>query len=634
MLKRPGPVSVTDAELFDLRWDRAKADLMEPLQQLYDGAIDLDVLRDRLKALLLQKWDARPTELRVLDLQRDLSPDWFLGQDMVGYVFYTDRFCGTLRDLPGKLDHLSALGVTYAHLMPCLKPRPGDSDGGYAVMDYGEIDPRLGTMADFEAAASAMRARGISPCLDMVLNHTAKEHDWAKRARAGDPFYQAFYRMFDNDRLPRAYEETLVEIFPVQAPGSFTWYPDMGKWVWTTFNEFQWDLNWENPEVFLAVLGVILDLANRGVEVMRLDAVAFMWKRMGTICQNLPEVHDILQAIVQATRIVAPAVIHKAEAIVGPSDLVPYLGQGRHAGKVSHLAYHNNLMVQYWASLAARDTRLMTHVLAAHFPASFTHATWATYLRCHDDIGWAITEADAERFPPMTGPGHRAFLADFYNGTFPGSFAIGEDFQSNPGTGDRRTNGATASLAGLEAAEIAHDAEATELAVNRILMGHALIASFGGMPLIYMGDEIGMTNDHGYLDDPDLASDGRWMQRPRMDWDRAAAAATSNDPAGWIYRGLRHILGRRKTLAALASHVPTRIIDTGHSALFAFRREGAADTLTCVFNFTEHWQHLPTARLELAQGPAHEALSDSAIELGETLDLPPYARLWISRATT
>jgi len=621
--------------LFDLRWQRSADDMLDALTRVYGAHVDMAAFTARLHSLLEQKWAARPRDLRDLDLARDIRPDWFLSQEMVGYVFYVDRFAGTLKDVPKHIPYLQRLGVTYAHFMPCLKPRPGDSDGGYAVMDYGAINPDLGTMQEFRRVTKRLRAAGLSTCIDMVLNHTAKEHEWAVKARAGDPAYQAFYRMFDDDTLSRQYEETLVEVFPNQAPGNFTFYPEMGKWVWTTFNEYQWDLNWENPDVFLAVLGIILDLANSGAEVLRLDAVAFMWKRMGTMCQNLPEVHDLLQAIVQATRIAAPAVIHKAEAIVGPRDLVPYLGVGRHAGRESNIAYHNNLMVQYWSSLAARDTRMMSDVLARHFPESFRRASFATYIRCHDDIGWAIDDADAARFPGMSGPGHRRFLADFYAGVFPGSWARGADFQVNPETGDKRTNGSFASLAGLEAAQESGDARLIDLAVNRILMGHALIASFGGIPLIYMGDEIGLPNDHGYLENPDRAGDGRWMQRPAMDWGAAMGAEAGDDAHAHIWQGTRHILARRKATVQLAGSVPTRILHTGHPSLFTFQRLGDNATLTAVFNFTEHWQEAGGDALGLTPGQwYHDALADQpALEGHNALHLPPYGRVWLLPAT-
>ncbi|RVT85745.1 DUF3459 domain-containing protein [Rhodobacteraceae bacterium CCMM004] len=630
--------SLTDDEIFELRWHRAEADLMAPLARLYGQRMEAGVLRDRVRTLLAEKWAERPRDLRRLDLARDLNPGWFLGQEMVGYVFYVDKFAGTFADVPQHIPWLTDLGVTYVHFMPCLMPRPRPSDGGYAVMDYGRINPDLGTMDDFRAACAALRKAGISPCIDMVLNHTAKEHAWAQKAAEGDPVYQDYYWMFDSDALPRQYEETLLEIFPNQAPGNFTHYPQIGgnggKWVWTTFNEYQWDLNWENPEVFLAILGIILDLANNGAEVMRLDAVAFMWKRMGTVCQNEPEVHDILQALVQGTRVAAPAVIHKAEAIVGPHQLVPYLGTGRHTGRVSNLAYHNNLMVQFWASLAAHDTRLMTDVLARHFPERFRNAQWATYIRCHDDIGWAITEEDAERHPPMSGPGHRSYLADFYNGSFPGSWARGADFQYNPETGDRRTNGTFASLAGLERALESGDVRQIDLAVNRILMGHALIAAYGGLPLLYMGDEIGLTNDDAYRDDPLRADDGRWMQRPAMDWAHAAEAETADSPHGWILRGTRHLMAVRKATPELAGHVPSQVIDTRHPALFAVRRPGDAATVWAVFNFTDVAQHLPLDRLGIAPGtPLTDLISGHAPAMeGDRLRLSPYGRLWLRPA--
>ncbi|NCT13167.1 MAG: DUF3459 domain-containing protein [Rhodobacterales bacterium] len=631
MARKATTTGLSEAQLFDLRWARGRRDLIGPLTRLYGASHDTEVLLARLRDLLDSHWQARPADLRASDLARDIDPDWFLSEQMVAYVFYIDKFAGTLADIPARIPYLRDLGVTYAHLMPCLMPRPGASDGGYAVMDYRAINPALGTMDDFAATTAALRGAGISTCIDMVLNHTAKEHDWAMRARAGDPFYQQFYLMFDDDTLPRRYEATLPEVFPDQAPGSFTHYPDIGKWVWTTFNEYQWDLNWANPEVFLAIVDTILHLANKGVDIFRLDAVAFMWKKMGTDCQNLPQVHDIIQALVQATRVAAPGIIHKAEAIVGPHQLVPYLGKGAHAGKVAKLAYHNSLMVQFWSSLAARDTRLMTHVLRSHFPEGFDHACFATYIRCHDDIGWAITPEDAAHVPPMTGPGHRTFLADFYNGSFPGSFARGADFQTNAETGDRRTNGSFASLAGLEQALAEDDAAATDLAIARILMGHALIASFGGIPLIYMGDEIGLLNDHSYLADPARADDGRWMHRPAMDWKAVKSLAKGKSPAARLHAGTRAILAARKATPQLAGHVPTRIVDFGNPALFIFERRAEDRTLTCLFNFTETNQRVTPWGLKLDPARHYaDLLTGAPLRLTDGLiTLPPYGCLWL-----
>ncbi len=619
-----------DAEIFDLRMERSRADLFGMLERLYGARPDYPQFCAALTDALRAAWALRPTDLKRLDLRRDLEPDWFQRPGMAGYVFYLDRFNGDLEGVLAKLDWLERLGVTYVHLMPCLKPRPGDSDGGYSVMDYRAINPAYGTMATFEAVATQLRARGISLCVDFVLNHTAKEHAWAKKAAKGDPKYRDYYLMFDDDTLPKRYEESLIEVFPDNAPGSFTWYRKIGKWVWTTFNEHQWDLNWANPWVFLEMVEIMLFLANRGVDVVRLDAVAFMWKRMGTRCQSEPEVHMILQALRAASRIAAPSVIHLEEAIVAPAEMVPYLGSGEHSGKEGNLAYHNSLMVQFWGALATRETRLMTHVLQSHFPPALSNATYATYIRCHDDIGWAVTEEDA-RAVGLNGPLHRNYLADFYHGVFPGSFARGELFQYNPETNDKRNSGTFASMAGLERALAAGDLAGAEAAVHRILMGHALIASFGGIPLIYMGDEIALLNDYSYVGVPEHAHDSRWLHRPRMDWERAAAAETGGGPEARVLAGVRHILARRAATPELHAGYPTVIADTGQPGLFAFVRQAPTGSLVCIFNFTEFWATL-RHDWALPHGARlfHDALSDAEVALDEgRILLPPYARLWL-----
>ncbi len=616
------PTSADD-QLFDLRLARSAPDLFPMLEALYGARPDYPAFRDKLVKALRKGWADRPEDLKRLDLARDLEPDWFQRPGMAGYVFYIDRFNGTLQGVLDRLDYLEDLGITYVHLMPCLKPRPGDSDGGYSVMDYRQINPAFGTMADFEAVSAALRARGMSLCVDLVLNHTAKEHAWAKKAAKGDPVYQDYYLMFDTPDLPNLYEQTLVEVFPDNAPGNFTHYPDIGKWVWTTFNEHQWDLNWANPAVFLEIVEVMLFLANKGVDVLRLDAVAFMWKRLGTRCQSEPEVHMILQALRACSRIASAAVIHLEEAIVAPAEMLPYLGRGRHDGKEGNLAYHNSLMVQFWSALATRDTRLMTHVLATHFPDRLTNATYATYIRCHDDIGWAVTDEDAAAVG-LSGQAHRAFLSDFYEGSFPGTFAKGALFQVNEATGDKRISGSFASLAGI--------AQDPELAVQRILLGHALIAAWGGIPLIYMGDELALPNDDSYLQNPHHAHDSRWVHRPRMDWALAETRHKADTPSARVFRGTRAILARRAATKALHGAVPVRVVRSGNDAVLAFQRLAPTGTLLGLFNFTEHWQHLPESWVR-SQGVSafHDALSDGHVAAHDgQIVLPPYARVWLT----
>ena len=627
----PAALSDVDKLLFDLRWQRSFDDLMTPLKVLYGAHPRYEKFCVDLKALLLRQWTTRPSTLKDLDLARDLNPDWFLSEKMVGYVFYIDRFAGDLKGVLNHLDYLDQLGANYIHFMPCLKPRPGDSDGGYSVMDYRSIDPKLGTMGDFEHVTAAMRIRGMSACVDLVLNHTAKEHEWAIKAKAGNKKYQDYYWMFDTNKMPSQYEKTLVEIFPTHAPGSFTHYPKIGKWVWTTFNEHQWDLNWANPDVFLEIVDIMLNLANKGAEILRLDAVAFMWKRLGTNCQNQPEVHDLLQALRAATRVAAPALIHKAEAIVSPRDLVPYLGTGSHTGREANIAYHNNLMVQYWSSLASRDTRLMTRTLAKHFPENFRNATWGTYIRCHDDIGWAITDEDAGAIPHFSAHGHRNFLADFYSGNFAGSFAVGDVFQQNEATGDRRNSGAFASLAGLETALAKDDAGAIHLSIARILMGNALIAAFGGIPLLYMGDELGLTNDHDFGRDPAHAHDNRWMHRPVMDWSRASSVIASNEPYAQIYKGIQNIVARRKAIPAFSGLHPTTIVDLDHPQLFAFRRCGNAQAVMCICNFSEAVQTVALSKINGTNDlQLYDLLSETALGHSDGMvQIMPFGCLWL-----
>lgn len=620
-----------DPDIFDLRLDRSGSDLWPMLETLYGRHPDYEAACAELLKEMRKAWTQRPADLKTLDLKRDLEPDWFQRPDMVGYVFYIDRFARDLNGIHDKLDYLESLGVTYVHLMPCLKPRPGDSDGGYSVMDYRQINPAYGTMTDLQNLSKVLRSRGISLCVDMVLNHTAKEHAWALKARKGDLAHQDMYLMFADDTLPRAYEKDLIEIFPENAPGSFTYYDDLEKWVWTTFNAHQWDLNWANPRVFIEIAKIMMFLANKGVDVLRLDAVAFMWKRMGTRCQSEPEVHMILRALRAVTRVVAASVLHLEEAIVGPTEMLTYFGRGEHDGREGNLAYHNNLMVQYWSALATRDTRLMTHVMRSHFPENLTNATYATYIRCHDDIGWAITDEDANAVG-ITGFGHRGFLSDFYEGVFDGSFARGALFQFNEETGDKRISGTLASLAGLERAKESGDPRNIAMAVQRILLGNALIASYGGVPLIYMGDEIAMTNDYSYLTQPNLAHDSRWVHRPYMNWDVATGDDQDNTPEAQVLAGTRHIFARRKATSQLHGAYPTRIREAPNNAIFAFLRITPTGHLVCLFNFSEFWQHIPGQWLR-DQGVLsfYDALSQSDVSLNDdTMAIPPYGRVWLT----
>lgn len=619
------------ADVFSIRFDLYMEDVLRPLWLLYGEREDFESRVYHFLEIVARAYAERPEGLHRLDLRRQGEPDWFQQSEMMGYVAYTERFAGKLERVAEKIAYLEEMGVTYLHLMPLLKPRPGPNDGGYAVMNYREVDPRLGTMADLEELATQLRRHGISLCIDLVCNHTAKEHRWAKRALAGDAVYQDYYLTFPDRTMLDRYEQTLPEIFPDFAPGNFTYYEEMGRWVWTTFNAYQWDLNYQNPAVFGEMLRTILFLANRGVEILRMDAVAFMWKRLGTDCQNQPEAHYLLQAFRALSRIAAPALLLKAEAIVSPDRLIPYLGQGRAANKECELAYHNAFMVLLWSGLAERRVALMTHALQ-QMPDSPSGSAWTTYVRCHDDIGWAVRDEDAAAVG-LSGALHRAFLSDFYTGRFEGSFARGATFQFNPKTGDRRVSGSLASLAGLEVAVDNGDEADVALAIRRILLLHNLIFAFGGIPLIYMGDEIGLLNDYGYLDDPDLRDDNRWMHRPFMDWEKAAKRHEEEAVTGRIFQGIRRLVAARQRTFELHAAAGTYAVWTHNERVFGLLRASPRGRILILANFDESVQTVSRHRVhEIGfTGPLLDCIDEVEMDGWSPIELGPYQALWLRR---
>lgn len=608
------------------RWDRWSEDLVDGLADIYDVGSTLP----RIAQVIAEAHLSRPAELIARDRARVLHRDWFQEPGTVGYVAYTDRFAGTLEGIEGHVDYLRELGVTYLHLMPLLQPRLGPNDGGYAVADYRSVRSDLGTMDDLRHLANTLHDNDISLKLDLVLNHVAQEHEWALAAVAGDAKYRDYFLTFPDRTVPDEYEQTLPEVFPAFAPGNFTWNDEMSAWVWTTFNSWQWDLNWANPDVFVEFADIILFLANAGVDCLRFDAIAFTWKRVGTNCQNQPEVHSLTQALRTVARIATPTTIFTAEAIVAPDDLVPYLGQGKHAGKVSDLAYHNSLMVQIWSALATRDGRLMAQALS-RFAAIPTTAGWSTYLRCHDDIGWAIDDDDAAAVG-WNGYDHRTFLASFFAGTHPGSFSRGMHFQSNPATGDRRTSGSAASLTGIEAALESGDEAALSTAIDRLMCSYAMVIGFGGIPLIYMGDELAMLNDYTFVDVPEHAEDNRWLHRPMMDWELAEQRHDPSTVAGRVFPRMQALIAARKELDSLHASVSTVVETADAQSVVLFTRRHAAGNIVEVYNLSEEpttlWVSHLTSRGITAP---FDHISGTEVEVhGGAIILPPYAALWLT----
>lgn len=576
-------------QVFTARMEQYFGRLFELLHQLYSGHYDFFYHLESIMVAATRMWVERPDELKALDAVREADPGWYQSHRMIGYIAYADLFAGDLNGIRDKVPFLKELGVTYIHLMPPFKSPEGDNDGGYAISSYREIDPKLGTMEDMAHLAEELRHHGISLCLDFVFNHTSDEHNWAKRALQGDVEYQDYYRMYDDRTLPDEFEKTINTVFPDEHPGCFTYRSGIRKWVWTTFKNYQWDLNYENPVVFSRMAEEMLFLANQGVEVLRLDAVAFLWKRLGTNCENLPEAHKIIEAFNLLIRITAPALVFKSEAIVHPDEVAKYISPDE-----CQLSYNPTLMALLWEGLATRRVNFLRHSMRKRF-AIHPDCTWVNYIRCHDDIGWTFSDEDAEEIH-INARDHRRFLIDFYTGRHPASFATGLPFQENSVTGDARISGSAASLAGLERALAEGDDERIEMAVRRILLLYGVVFTIGGIPLVYEGDSVGTLNDYSFRDDPQLEGDSRWVHRPVFDWEKAALRTDPRTYQSKIFHGMLK-LGRIRQTNHAFDRSETEIADLGNDHVLGYFRHHPEQTALVLANFSENEQEISGTRL-------------------------------------
>ena len=573
--------------------------------EIYKDRYDFFYHLEDLLTSIARSWFNRPLDLRELDETREKNPLWFQSNHMLGGVCYVDLFANDLEGVKSKIPYFKELGLTYLHLMPLFKTPKGENDGGYAVSSYREVHPSLGTMKQLASLTRELRNANISLVLDLVFNHTSDEHTWAEHAKAGDEEYMDYYRIFPNRQIPDHYEQNLREIFPEEHAGAFTFFSNVfpspisegnggrvrdGGWVWTTFHSYQWDLNYANPAVFTRMAEEMLFLANQGVEVLRLDAVAFIWKQLGTSCENLPQAHTLIQAFNAVARIASPSLLFKSEAIVHPDDVVKYISPSE-----CQLSYNPLLMALLWNSLATRKTRLLSQALATRFKIH-SETAWVNYVRVHDDIGWTFSDEDAALLG-VNGSDHRRFLNEFYRGRFNGSFARGLPFQENSFTGDCRISGTCASLAGLEKALHEEGSNEVELAIRRILLIHGVILTVGGIPLIYLGDEVGTLNDYTYRDDPAHERDSRWVHRPRADWEKYAKRNDTNTVEGRVFQGLKMLIELRKQHEAFAGG-ELEVIQTENEHVLGFMRAHAGKRAVIFANFSEESQSIPERILE------------------------------------
>lgn len=597
----------------DQRLEKHRKELDSLYRDLYGDEQALDALHQ----IILDADQTRPADLKKLDEKREENPDWYKDRNMYGITMYTDLFAGELKELGGRLDYLSEMGITYLHLMPLLRMPHPHNDGGYAVESFTEVDPTLGDNEDLKELTASLRERGISLCLDFIMNHTADTHDWAIKAKAGDRDFQNFYHLFENRDIPDEYEKTMPEVFPNTAPGNFTYNEELGKWVLTTFHPYQWDLNYNNPYVFNEMMKSILMLANLGVEVFRIDAVPYIWKELGTSCRNLPQVHPIVRMLRLILEIAAPATILKGEVVMAPKELQAYFGTKEHPE--CHLLYNVSTMVNIWSALASQDTRLLRRQLDSLYDFD-DHCYFVNYLRCHDDIGWGLDEQAEEELgiDPFL---HKQFLYQFYEGSYPGSYARGELYNYNPADGDARSCGTTASLCGIERAMVQCDPPALEESIKRDLLLHAVMFFTGGFPMLNSGDEIAQLNGWEYHLDSDKVEDSRNLHRTAFDWEKAKRRKQKGTVENRIYTGIQKLHEMRDHPCF---QVPVRTFDTHDPGVLGQVRQNGRTTLIGLFNFTD------TEKKEALWGEGTFTNVANGEKLNpDSIILPPYSFMYI-----
>ena len=605
---------------FERRMARHYDELKWLYCELYENRMDMfEDLCKNLKNIYAD----RKADLKKQDRVREQDPEWYKKNDILGMMMYVNAFAGNLKGVKEKLDYVQESNVNYLHLMPLLESPEGKSDGGYAVSDFRKVQPELGTMEDLESLADECRKKGISLCMDFVMNHTSEEHEWAKRARAGEREYMDRYYFYDNYDVPSQFEQTVPQVFPTTAPGNFTWLDDMKKFVMTTFYPYQWDLNYWNPVVMNEMVYNMLNLTNKGIDVIRIDAVPYIWKQLGTNCRNLPQVHNIVRMMRMICEIVCPGVLLLGEVVMEPEKVVPYFGSVEKPE--CHMLYNVTTMATTWHTVATRDVSLLKKQLdiVNRLPKDYV---FLNYLRCHDDIGWGLDFATLQQ-EGIQERAHKQYLNDYFRGYAGYSNSRGVLYNEDPVTGDARFCGTTASMCGIEKASYQHDKEALEKAIRMDVMLHAYMFMQSGIPVLYSGDEIGQLNDYAYRDDPDKAPDSRYVHRGAMNWEEAAKSSDQATIPGQISSKLNQLEKLRKSEKAFMSNADTWTVETWDKSILCIGRYYDGDKIYGLFNFSEFDK---TAWINERDGLYCDLLTGTLMEAAG-VNIPAYGYMWLKK---
>lgn len=605
--------------LFEERWNRHKDEMRWLYMELYDNGDMFAELEEKMRSFAKE----RNATLKKLDKQRETDKDWYKSGDMLGMMLYIDNFGGTFKGVQDKISYLEKSGVNYVHLMPFLDVTEGKSDGGYAVKDFRKPQKRFGTIEDLQALTTKCHEKGICVCSDFVMNHTSEDHEWAKRARAGEGEYMSRYFFYDNDYIPGEYEKTVPQVFPTTAPGNFTWLPERKHYVMTSFYPYQWDLNYKNPRVFNEMMYNFLFLANQGIDIVRLDAVPYIWKELGTTCRNLPKVHTIVRLMRMVSEVVCPGVLLLGEVVMAPEKVVPYFGSVEKPE--CHMLYNVTTMATTWHTVATRDVRLLKRQLDTidELPKEYV---FLNYLRCHDDIGWGLDYGFLSQLGMEEVP-HKNYLNDFFLGKAGKSNSCGELYNYDPVTQDARFCGTTASLCGIETAFLKKDKTALKKAIDLDVMLHAYMFMQNGIPILYSGDEVAQLNDHSYREDPLKKEDSRYLHRGKMQWEKVEHLQDGDNVESEVYQRLRKLENIRKAHVAFCSDSAAWTVETYDQSTLCMGRYKDGEKILGVFNFSEEER---MAWIQEADGLYEDLLTGKFIK-PEGLTMQPYGFYWLKK---
>ena len=621
----PARISLLEEEekIYNQRFSRHYDELKWLYCELYQDNPEVMTHFHALTEEMKHSYKNRSAALKASDATREQDSSWYKRNQLIGMMMYVNAFADTLKGVEDKLDYIQECNVNYLHLMPLLASPKGKSDGGYAVSDFRTVQEELGTMDDFQELASKCHERGISICLDFVMNHTSEEHEWAKRARAGEKEYQDRYFFFDSYDIPALYEKTCPEVFPTTAPGNFTYLPELQKHVMTTFYPYQWDLNYHNPIVLNEMVSNMLYLANQGVDIVRLDAVPYIWKQLGTTCRNLPQVHTIVRMMRMICEIVCPGVLLLGEVVMAPEKVVPYFGTPEKPE--CHMLYNVTTMASTWHTVATREVDLLRRQIdtIASLPKNYV---FQNYLRCHDDIGWGLDYEYLEKSGIQEIP-HKKYLNDFLTGNYPDSFARGELYNDDPRLKDARLCGTTASLCGIERFGFEGNEEGVDRGIRYDITLHAFMLSQSGIPVIYSGDELGQLNDYSYKHDPEKQADSRYLHRGKFNWELAANRKLPHTVQGKLFPALYKLENIRTSHSVFDTDADLRTIDTWDPSILALVRENEEEKFIGIYNFSEYDK---VAWINEEDGMYLDLISGREME-ARGVQIPAFGCFWLCR---